>query len=201
MMGRIVLGALALVMGASALPAKAQFSERFEFFEALRKEEAAEVIDMLSRPGQTLVNAKEPNSGKTALHVMVERQEVPWINLLQQKGASMNVQDDDGNTPLLIASTMNFTDGVRLLMHYGADPNVANRRGETPLIRAVQRRDYEMVRVLMEAGADPDQRDNYAGYSARDYAERDRRGTRIREIIDSFEGTAETNADLQGPAL
>ncbi|MBZ6377645.1 MULTISPECIES: ankyrin repeat domain-containing protein [Pacificimonas] len=201
MTGRLVLALCAFAaMFGTALPAQAQFSDRFEFFEAVRKEDGAAVIEFLDKPGQTFVNAREPKTGKTALHIVTENQELGWINLLQKRGASVDLQDDEGNTPLLIASNMNFVDGVRLLLFYGADPNLANRRGETPLIRAVQRRDHEMVSVLLEAGADPDIRDNYAGFSARDYAERDRRATRILQMIESQE-EGEEEAEVEGPGL
>jgi ankyrin repeat protein len=44
----------------------------------------------------------------------------------------------------------------------------------------VQARNARAVRALLEAGADPDKND-FAGYSARDYAKRD---TRSRQMID-----------------
>ena len=57
----------------------------------------------------------------------------------------------------------------------GAKVDGANRMGETPLIVAVQQRQTPIVRRLLAAGANPDKTDNAAGYSARDYAQRDNR--------------------------
>jgi hypothetical protein len=39
------------------------------------------------------------------------------------------------------------------------------------------------VKALLEAGADPDRTDNVAGYSARDYANRDPRARDIQKLI------------------
>lgn len=198
---RIVRALAAVALAASvALPASAQFSERYEFFKAVRSQDAATVVDMLAQPGQTLVNARESNSGDTALHMVTEAREPAWINLLQQNGADVNVADEEGETPLIIAAGNRFIDGARLLIHYGADVNRANRRGETPLIRAVQRRDYDMVELLLAQGADPDHRDSFAGYSAREYAERDRRARRILDLIEASEDESGTT-ELSGPGL
>lgn len=198
---RFVRAALAVVLAASAaLPAAAQFSERYEFFKAVKEQDAATAIDMLAQPGQTIVNARDTEGGQTALHIVTEAREPAWINLLQKNGADMNVADDEGNTPLIIAAGSRFIDGARLLLHYGADVNMANRRGETPLIRAVQRRDFDMVELLLNQGADPDHRDSFAGYSARDYAERDRRARRILDLIENAD-TPRADTEISGPGL
>ena len=55
--------------------------------------------------------------------------------------------------------------------------------GETALITAVQQRQTPIVRLLLNAGADPDKADHAAGYSARDYAQRDNRARDILQLI------------------
>jgi ankyrin repeat protein len=65
----------------------------------------------------------------------------------------------------------------------GAKVDGANRMGETPLIVAVQQRQTPIVRQLLAAGADPDRTDTAAGYSARDYAQRDPRARDILKLI------------------
>ena len=190
-------GALMVALGLfAAAPAAAQTSSRYEFFQAVRKGDAATVIETLRTPGTTMANAREADGGRTALHIVTEQREPGWINLLQQNGADVNARDDEGDTPLLIAAGLKWADGVRLLTHYGADVNLANRSGETPLIRAVQRRDADTVRLLLQVGADPDQADNIAGLSARDYAERDRRAGYLLQLI---EETATGRENVMGP--
>ena len=65
----------------------------------------------------------------------------------------------------------------------GAKIDQANKMGETPLIVAVQQRQTPVVRLLLAAGANPDKTDSAAGYSARDYAQRDSRARDILKLI------------------
>ena len=85
----------------------------------------------------------------------------------------------------------------------GAKVDGANRMGETPLIVAVQNRkmlsagrQLTMVRTLLNAGANPDKTDFAAGYSARDYAKRDSRGSEVLRAIE-----APKAAKAAGPSL
>jgi uncharacterized protein len=50
---------------------------------------------------------------------------------------------------------------------------------------AVQQRQAAIVRMLLEAGANPDLADHASGYSARDYAKRDRRSTEMLKLIET----------------
>ena len=182
------LAAAALTVATlGAGPAEAQFSQRYEFFKAVREGKAAEVKAIVDQPGSAMINARDLDSGQTALHIVTDRRDAPWINFLQQAGADVNVRDQNGETPLMLATAKRFSDGVRLLLAYGADANIANNRGETPLIRAVQRRDADIVRLLLGAGANPDAGDHIAGLSARDYATRDRRAAQILALIEGAE--------------
>jgi ankyrin repeat protein len=56
--------------------------------------------------------------------------------------------------------------------------------GETALTAAVVQRQRSAVRLLLEAGADPDKSDA-AGYSAREYAQRDPRARDILTMIEA----------------
>ncbi|MEM8825875.1 MAG: ankyrin repeat domain-containing protein [Pseudomonadota bacterium] len=192
--------ALALVLTCggtlATTPAAAQFSERFEFFKAVKDSNAAEAKALFSRAGTTIINVRERSSGRTALHMVTERRDAPWINFLKQGGDDVNVRDIEGNTPLMVAADRRFTDGVQLLLIHGAKPDLANDRGETPLMRAVQLNDIASVRLLLTAGANPDLTDNVAGLSARDYAKRDRRAGRIAALIEENETEA---AEVMGP--
>lgn len=168
--------AAALALLIAAAPAHAQqFSDSYQYIEAIKKQDGTKVMQMLTDSNGGIIDARDQSSGDGALHIIVRQGDGTWLRYLIQKGANPNIQDRRGNTPLMIAVETNYTEGLQILINYKADVNAANASGETPLIRAVQQRKFNMVRLLLDAGADPDKTDNLAGQSARDYARIDPR--------------------------
>jgi ankyrin repeat protein len=104
---------------------------------------------------------------------------------LLNKGADLNLAGKGGDTPLIAASRVSFTQAAQWLIDLKAKVDVPNRMGETPLIIAVQQHATPIVQMLLAAGADPDRSDAAAGYSARDYATRDARARDILKLIDA----------------
>lgn len=187
----IALVAAATMLGL-AMPAAAQFSQGYKFLEAIRKKDGNAVQEMLDVPGTTLVNARDVTSGDTALHIVVARRDLTWIEFLTAKGANVNARNGRGATPLQIAVGMGFSEGVELLLAKGARVDEPDSAGETPLISAVHRRDTGLMRLLLKAGASPDRADN-SGRSARDYATLDGKGSALL-------GEIEANAKPRGAA-
>lgn len=64
--------------------------------------------------------------------------QVAMIRLLLDAGASMDVQDKNGATPLHRAVRTRCADAVRCLLEAGADPTIRNKPGSTPFHLAVQ---------------------------------------------------------------
>ncbi|MBB5732278.1 ankyrin repeat protein [Altererythrobacter atlanticus] len=171
--GRMVAGAAAALMLASAMPASAQqYSDGYKFLKAVKDRDTAEVNKMLQEPGSTVINARDLATGESALHVAVKARDLSWIRFLTSKGANPNIADKKGVTPLILACRMGLIDGVQALVDAGARVDEPNNAGETPLISAVHARDTGLMRVLLKAGADPDRADN-SGRTARDYARLD----------------------------
>lgn len=162
-----------LVLGLS-VPAQAQlYSEGYRFLQAmedaLNGESSAPVTEMLAIPGSTVVNSRDITTGRTALHMAVEERNGVWVDFLYQKGANVNLADNEGVTPLMLAVESLYIEGVEKLITNGARVEVTNNTGETPLIYAVHARNTELIRMLLVAGANPDRAD-HSGRSARDYA-------------------------------
>jgi ankyrin repeat protein len=181
-----------------AAPAAAQFSDRYNFFKAVKDGDVLKVKSLIDQPGSTLIDMRESESGEMALHIVTRRRDVPWMNFLIANGASVNVRDKDGNTPLHTASQLGFIDGIQTLVRRKADVNAVNGRGESPLVVAVQQRNAMVVRELLNAGANPDLADHVAGMSARDYADRDRRAAAIVRMFKDNDNKAK--ADEAKPA-
>ncbi|WP_374390503.1 ankyrin repeat domain-containing protein [Sandaracinobacter sp.] len=168
---------------AVATPAAAQFSDGYNFLKAVRDKDVLKAKGLIDKPGSTIINARDGDSGETALMIAIKRRDTPWMGFLLQNGADPNLRDREGNTPLGIAALNAFPDGVRVMLAAKAQVDGANNRGETPLIKAVQMRDATSVQYLLNAGADPDRTDNLAGMSARDYAARDIRSGPIAKAL------------------
>lgn len=165
-----------------AAPVIAQVgSDSFRFLEAAKKGDDATGAQLLeSHPA--IINARD-SKGDTALIIAIARGNANWTGYLLNKGADPNLAGGSGDTPLIAATRVGFDQAADWLLSMGAKVDAANRMGETPLIVAVQRRNSSLVRRLLEAGADPDRTDSAAGYSARDYANRDPRARDIQKLI------------------
>jgi ankyrin repeat protein len=174
------------LLAALAAPATAQIggSESSKFLQAIKDQKGDDVIEMLNKPGTTIINTRDYSTRETALHIVARRGDERYTLFLLQKGADPNIRDGKGNTPLMIAVSAGADPVVQALIKHKANVNLANDSGETPLIRAVQQRDINLVRELLTAGADPDAADSLAGMSARDYAHSDSRAPAIAKLID-----------------
>lgn len=195
---RAALAAALLVPGA----AQAQFSDGYNFLKAVKDTDGQKVMDLIQKPGSTVINSRDVTSGATALHIVIARRDNGWLAFLLGKGANPNLTDNRGTTPLMEAVQGRFEDGVRTLISAGAQVDKTNSSGETPLIRATQLRDVGLVRLLVANGASPDKRDTIAGMSARDYATRDGRTPGLIDALASAKSaTSAPKGPVQGPVF
>lgn len=194
--------ALALVaLAAWPSLALAQFSDSYNFLKAVRDKDGAKVTELAGKPGSVIVNTRDRSTGQTALHIVIERRDAGWLAFLLAKGANANLADNEGTTPLMLATRLRFIEGAETLLDNGAQVDRPNSSGETPLIRAVQLRDLPLIRLLVSKGANPDKSDALAGMSARDYAIRDGRSQTIIEILDSAKKESKARGPVQGPVF
>ena len=183
-----------LALALAAVPAQAQFSDRYNFLKAVRDADGAKTQEYLNRPGTPELDSRDSSTGETALHIVVKRHDLTWLGVLLGHGARTEIRDNQGETPLLAAARLSDNDAMRLLLQRGANVNAADSQGATPLVIAVQHRDLVGVRTLLASGADPRIPDHLAGKSARDYAAEDTRsGTALLKLLDE--------AKPKGPAV
>lgn len=177
------------ILAAAPAASQSYVSDAEPFLSAVDDRDGNKVTSLLdTRP--TLVNSRNIK-GQIALNIVIARNDETWLHFLLGKGADPNLAASNGDTPLITAARVGYTDAIELLLARGARVNASNRMGETALIAAVQARQVDSVKVLIAKGADPDKRDTAAGYSAREYAKRD---TRNRELLAAIEAAKEPTA-------
>ncbi|WP_310498610.1 ankyrin repeat domain-containing protein [Sandarakinorhabdus sp.] len=202
-MWRMAFAALLLAAGPAALilpatPAAAQFSESYTWLKAVKDKDVGKAIEMADKPGTTVVNTRDLDTGDAAIHIVTKRGDIGWVGLIVQKGGNINAKDGQGNTPLILASLARWQDGASLFIQLKAQINAQNRLGETALLKAVQGRDANMAKLLIESGANPDLADN-SGVSARTAASNDPRAAAIVRMLKDVPVRAARN--VQGPSL
>lgn len=68
----------------------------------------------------------------------------------------IEVRDEEGRTPLMVAAIGKDTDTLGVLTRYGADCDAVDDYGLTALMRASAAGNLEVVEMLLDAGAGPD---------------------------------------------
>ena len=101
--------------------------------------------------GMSLLNLACLTAGNLLKHLFYEIGRLPMasveehaktIEVLLRGGAQVNVQDDSGYFPLLLASATGCTKTVKLLLDHGAEVNMQNSDGYTPLSLAIDASRY-----------------------------------------------------------
>ncbi len=83
------------------------------------------------------------------------------VKILIERGANIEAKDDYGNTPLIMASIVDWVGGVKFLIGIGADIEAKDNDGRTPLIKATVYACVEVVKLLIESGADLEAKNNF----------------------------------------
>lgn len=198
MMCQRLLQRLLIVMMLAASPAAAQFSDSYNFIKAVKDRDVNQAIELADKPGTTVVNTRDNDTGEAGIHIVTRRGDLGWLGLLYQKGANLNLKDRDGNTPLILATISRWSEGVGTLIRLKAQVNAQNRLGETAVLKAVQARDLALVKALIDAGANPDLADN-SGISARAAANSDMRAASIAKLLKDV--PVKATGRVQGPSL
>ncbi|XP_059174819.1 putative ankyrin repeat protein RF_0381 [Physella acuta] len=81
--------------------------------------------------------------------------------LLLQKGANVNLQNDDGMTALHLAVLQNSKQNIHILLQYNANVNIKCNKGQTALHLAVKMKTHQNVSTLLKNKANVDIQSNY----------------------------------------
>ena len=83
-----------------------------------------------------------------------QRKENVIFKCLLSSGADINVCDEDGQSPLCIASWKGKCDDVKHLLSSGTNINLCNKRGQSPLFITSMIGHCDVVKCLLSSGAE-----------------------------------------------
>ncbi|PSR98467.1 Tankyrase [Actinidia chinensis var. chinensis] len=129
--------------------------------------------------------------GDTALHLTCLYGYLSCVQLLLERGASLEATDEDGALPLHDACAGGFTAIVELLINSANNPESVKRllesvdvEGDTPLHHAARGEHIDVIRSLLAAGASPTKTNSY-GKIPSELADPDTEARRILEAAAS----------------
>jgi ankyrin repeat protein len=102
---------------------------------------------------QTPVDTVVSSGGRTLLMAAVEESNLPAVELLIARGASLEHRDSGGATALTLAAEMGFQEAVEALLGARANPNVQDVSGMTPLDIAEEHGAHDVASLLLRFGA------------------------------------------------
>jgi len=145
----VILHSASFAAGANADPTDA-------LFQAVEAGDAAKVDALFVKSNRPNIN-KVNQQGKTALLIAAEKGHADIVQVLLERGSSVNHADPDKNTALHLAAQNGHINVVTLLNRSGANPQQYNSKGKTPIDLATDKGHQAVVEVLQPA------RDGYYG--------------------------------------
>lgn len=118
------------------------------------------------------INRCSKTRKQTALHAAIIKGDNHTAEILIEAGASLDVQDYLGKTPLLHAVQRNLLPSVKLLIKHNCNvdlPGFVNGTSLSPLLVALLQNNLEITKVLILAGARFETTTIYQTYTLRQY--------------------------------
>jgi ankyrin repeat protein len=98
-------------------------------FPCQRGDPEFQVLLALVKKHPELLQMEDGQKRSLLAYVVLSQQADVLAWLLSLKSISLDRQDNQGNTPLLLAIKNEYLEGVVLLLACGADPNICNHEG------------------------------------------------------------------------
>ena len=128
--------------------------------------------DAVAATLQAALDAGQPGDADRLLLAAAASGDADQVVVALRAGAALEVRDERGRTPLLLAATHDRVDVARLLVALGADPDALDHRHDTPWLVTGVTGSVPMLEVLLPAGPDLTIRNRFGGVSVIPAAER-----------------------------
>jgi ankyrin repeat protein len=137
-------------------------------------------------------------SDERPLHIAAQKGHADIIRLLVEKGAKVDMPDEQGHTPLFHAADKGMVEAVATLLDLGADIHHISHTSRTALFGAAMRNHTEVIELLLDRGADPNATVN--GSTALFYAVGNGHYDAVKLLVERGARTDVTNAQNETPA-
>jgi ankyrin repeat protein len=121
------------------------------------------VFALLSRAGAQMRDPETMERQRRAMLDAAERGDVSSIHRIVSAGGTVEVADDLGRTPLLLAVAADRLDAVKVLLAEGADINAQALNQDTPWLLAGALGRTEMLRLMIPRRPDLSKRNRFGG--------------------------------------
>lgn len=101
------------------------------------------------------INATRQSDGESALHIVAESGDLSFLDMLLARGATVDIRNKKGVTPLMLAARKGDGLPVARLLKARADPNLRTVNGANALHAAVIAPKAEATALLLREGANP----------------------------------------------
>ncbi len=142
-------------------PAATQMNE--QLIKAVTAGDTARVAVLLT--DNKLVNSSNA-AGESLLLLATQRNNLPMVTLLVSRGAEVNQQANNQDSPFLYAGAAGYTPLLKVFLAHGARFDVFNRYHGTALIPACERGHIETVSLLANTPKFPIDHVNRLGWTA-----------------------------------
>ena len=122
----------------------------------------------LIRDAGAITDSKEFEISESVIQA-VESIDIISLNVLLAEGAKVDTVDDEGNTPLMLASKIGNPRMVKILLAHHPEIDKVNHSGYTALMIAAEQGQIHIVEKLLREGANQ-YKTNLSGLSASDLA-------------------------------
>ena len=112
-----------------------------------------ELLDSLLKSGRD-INAGNPyDKNRSLLYYAVACRQAEVFEYLLEKGADVNILDDDKSSPLFAAVRMNNTEMAKTLIEHNAAVSIVDTSGITPLHLSVLNKQLDITKLLIKQGS------------------------------------------------
>jgi uncharacterized protein len=151
-------------LAAVLLASLANAANSSEVADAAARGDKAGIRALLAKKAD--VNAPQVD-GTTALHWVVQNDDLESADLLLKAGAKVMAANNAGALPLMLAAVNGNAPMIERLVNAGADVNATlTRSGDTALMIASRVGKVDAVRVLLDHGAQVNAKENWGGTTA-----------------------------------